>query len=393
MDICLHTNFEIGKNYIGGTERFLITISKELKSLGFNSFIVCSSMTEEIEVEGIKVIGIIPEKYKKKFKEYSFFSSAFLKNEIIGQNFNIDSLKRLSEYTNEQLINVKSDITHLNSFASATFLTPDKTYFVTNHENEKEYDGYWGDGFFEMMSNLIYKRETELHKYQKLITPSFYYSHQFSKVFDLPIQAINLGIRLEDFPINMKKNEPNQEKLSILLPSRLQTKQKGHDIALQACAILKRKGINFELICTGVKKSTEKYIPDLKKMIKEYKLEDRVKIKSFFNINEAYEECDIVISPEKYCSYGLSISESLSLGIPTILSDIPTYTEIANSFNNAYFFSSESAEDLANVILKVRSKNYKRDFIDAIKFRSKFDLRNCAKEYSKLYLQVLNNYI
>ena len=42
MKVCLHTNYSITPDYIGGTERFLITLSKELKCLGFEPFIVLS---------------------------------------------------------------------------------------------------------------------------------------------------------------------------------------------------------------------------------------------------------------------------------------------------------------------------------------------------------------
>jgi|GEM_PF-2291303 len=386
MEICFHTNFEITPNYIGGTERFLIKISKELKALGHDPFIVCSRLDEEIYIEGIKVIGCIPSKYKRPFEKYSFFSSSFLKNEIIGKQFSVDSLKRLSDYTAEQLSGIKSDVFHLNSFASASFLKPEGNYFVTNHENEREYDGYWGVGFFNMMSSLVHSRKSQLHNYKRLITPSNYYAKEFSRLFNLPVVGINLGVHLEDFEYSIRKTTQSKEsEVRILLPSRFQTKQKGHDIAIMACSILKQKNIPFKMIFSGMKKSTEKYLPDFLRLAELYNVQDCVTITSFADIRTAYENCDIVISPEKYCSYGLSISESLALGIPTILSDIPTYKEIASGYKHAFFFESESPEDLASKIIDLIPRKTERYTNDAIRFRTNYDLRNCARKYSQLY--------
>ena len=66
-------------------------------NLGHEPFIVCSRFDEEIEVEGIKVIGRIPDKYKDRIKKYETFSSIFLKNEIFDESDYLGSLKRLSD--------------------------------------------------------------------------------------------------------------------------------------------------------------------------------------------------------------------------------------------------------------------------------------------------------
>lgn len=395
MKICFHTNFSVTPNYIGGTERFLIKICKEMVNLGHEPFIVCSSFIEEIEVEGIKVIGRIPDKYKDKIKLYENFSSIFLKNEIFDETDYIGSLKRLSEYTEMQLDGIEADIYHLNSFASASFLIPSNNILVTNHENNLEYNGYWGDSFFDTFALCVRNKQTELHKYKYLFVPSQYYANFFSKEFSLNIDYIHLGIHLEDFKIQPKIDEFKKELFSdnkgviLLFPSRFQLKQKGHDIAIKAASLLKSKGIDFKIIFTGLKRSNQKYIEQFQHLIKEYNIEDRVKITTFSDIMTAYNNCDIVISTEKYCSYGLSISESLSLGIPTVLSDIPTYHEIGNGYKNAIFFKSEDYKDLADKLIKTISNSQERNVNDAIKFRRNNDIRDCAKKYSDVYFKMI----
>ncbi|MDE5421579.1 glycosyltransferase family 4 protein [Ancylomarina sp. DW003] len=390
MKICLHTNWEIIPKYIGGTERFLINLSKDLKALGHEPFIVCSSKTKETYIEGIKVLGRFIDDFSTK--EYPYFSSAFIKNEIIGEKYSIDSLKRISAYTLRQLEGIDADIYHFNSFISASFIPVKPNYVVTNHENNHEYDWYWGEGFFNFLKESVFNKETYLHEYKNLFTPSSFYASYFSQAFNINVNAINLGVPLNTFLIEPKENELKKEyafdsdEIVILLPSRFQPFQKGHDVALKACAILKNKGIKFKVIFTGVKKSSEKYRSGFDDIVFKYNLQKFVKVITFPEIQEAYRNVDIVISPERYCSFGLSISESLSLGIPTVLSDIPTYKEIATGFNHAFFFKNESPENLAEKLIEV-TNNLKRFPYEAVKFRMKYDLRECAKEYSAIYIK------
>lgn len=394
MKVCLHTNWDISPKYIGGTERFLINLCKELQTMGLEPFIVCSSKTDQIQIEGIQVIGRFLSDYNESKTIYPYFSSNFIKQEIIGKEYSLESLHRLSEYTSEQLKGIQADVFHLNSFISASFLKPMNNYVITNHENDREYDWYWGKGFFEFLKYHVVRGETNLHKFSHLFVPSTHYAKWFSVQFGLNVQSINLGVPLNEFIVSNKdvalRNEYsfNQNEVIILLPSRFQPYQKGHDIALAACAILKKKGISFKIIFTGVKNSSEKYLSDFDALVLKYNLQNNVKVVTFSDMNEAYNNVDIVISPERFCSYGLSISESLSLGIPTILSDIPTYKEIAQDSENAFFFKSESYEDLADQLISVISTNCIRKRIDALKFRINNDIRTCAKSYIKTYLDI-----
>ena len=77
MKVCLHATQKITQNYIGGTERFLIKIAKELQVLGWNPFIVCNSLTPENYVEGIKVIGKVPKPFCDKISKYKNYHSDF----------------------------------------------------------------------------------------------------------------------------------------------------------------------------------------------------------------------------------------------------------------------------------------------------------------------------
>lgn len=397
--ICLHTTHQITQNYIGGTERFLIKMAKELQLLGWTPFIVCSSAIEETYVEGIKVIGRLPNQFRRNALNYKQLNSDFLKNEVLSnEDTPYEISKKLSLYVMMQLEGIQAEIFHLNSFISVFNLDSRMTnVVVTNHENKFEMDATWGNGFFENYSQLIREKKLIFRNIKELYTPSKFYSDYFTEKLGVHVNPIKLGVHISDFRPILNKQKPIDEQLIhienhfvILLPARLNTIQKGHDIALKACKKLKEIGINFKLVITGLGKSSENDIETFRKEIRNYEVEDTVILSSYSDIMNAFRSCDVVISPERYCSYGLSISESLSLGINTVLSDIPTYREIASGYQHAYFFENENHNDLADRLLMLYRKRNIPNQLDTIRFRIENDIRDCAKSYSRVYARLLS---
>ena len=76
-----------------------------------------------------------------------------------------------------------------------------------------------------------------------------------------------------------------------------------------------------------------------------------VEVMRFKDMQQTYDWADIVISPEQFCSCGLAISESLSLGIPTILSEIPSYHEIVTGYAHASFADKSSPKRFAEQVI------------------------------------------
>jgi glycosyltransferase involved in cell wall biosynthesis len=106
-------------------------------------------------------------------------------------------------------------------------------------------------------------------------------------------------------------------------------------------------------------------------------LEENVSIRRFNNILDAYAQADVVISPERFCSYGLAVSESLSLGIPTFMAPIPTYLEIGFGYKHAIFPDKNEPEYFAQKIIEFLSE--KRNFnSDTKKFRDQNSFEKCS---------------
>lgn len=391
MRICLHTVREVSRHMIGGTERFLVELAKELRAIGHDAFILCSGMRKPFNLEGVRIHSTIPSEYREQYTQHKFANSAYIVNAVLNNLISEHSFRILSTYTDKQLSTVSYDVAHLNSFASSLFVNQINRHIVMNHENDMEYDSTFGEGFTRRMIEWVKERRTKLHNAGRLITPSQYYADYFAKHFNIPVTNVGGGISLTTFdrtPIRNRKKDRTNQTIKVLLPSRFAPNQKGHDLALQACRILTDSGFATHFQFSGIRDDYRHRLEHFYRQAQELLIADRISLTRFEQIQSAYENCDVVISPERYCSYGLAISESLSLGIPTALTDIPTYREIANGFRHAYFFEPDNPRLLASEILRANETPEAICEEEAVRFRMQHDFRDRAKAFNDIYLDI-----
>jgi glycosyltransferase involved in cell wall biosynthesis len=118
----------------------------------------------------------------------------------------------------------------------------------------------------------------------------------------------------------------------------------------------------------------------LKKRSKEYKIDSKFIV--FDSISEGYKITDIVLLPSSSESFGYSAIEGLSLGIKTLLTDIPTYREFSKNSNCAYIFGT-NADDLKDVLLSLLNENIGRRRISK-GWYSDYDLDRFGVRYLEL---------
>lgn len=389
MRICLHTIREVAPDFVGGTERLLVELAKELAYLGHEPFILSSGLRGDLLIDGVPLIQKIPDQYKKWYLKYGVANSAFLNSVVMGGSASEQGLRSLGQYVDDQLRDTDADIIHLNSFATSLYSVSARGAFITNHENEREYDSKCGEGFTRLITEIVSKGQGELKNAALLTTPSEYYAHWYSNAFKLEVSFVKAGVSLTSF--SRKRRRDAYKKINrpslyrILLPSRFDPFQKGHDIAIKAFRIVLESGIPAQFIFSGVRDDYKTRLGPFLEEARFSGIADHVVAKHFLDIHTAYNECDLVVSPERYCSYGLSISEALALGVPTVLSDIPTYKEIALGYAHAKFFTSEEPEALAKSIIEALSVD--RSLVDqeAIRFRINNDLRLMALKLHNYY--------
>lgn len=104
----------------------------------------------------------------------------------------------------------------------------------------------------------------------------------------------------------------------------------------------------FKVICTGADKQYLKYKEEIEIFCEKNNID--ILITRFNTMCDAYEIADLVVLPSQSESFGYSALESLSIGIPTILNNIPTYNEVSIGSKNYYLFNN-TVENLYSSLL------------------------------------------
>lgn len=242
----------------------------------------------------------------------------------------------------------------------------DKRRIFTIHTNPFEYKLAWGEKSYNKMLELM--RKSNNNVLTTFVAPSKYYAKMYSDLTNCKVKYIPHAIDISrlytteaEYSI-IKKYNLDKDKLNIIVPSRLEPKQKQPMLLIDACSILSSEiKQKIQIIYTGLDKQYIKFVDELKECANKNDL--NIKIIRFEKMSEVYKIADLTILPSRSESFGYSALESLSLGIPTFLNCIPTFQEIANGNERAKIFKSKEEltklieEFVANNILKRKKPN------------------------------------
>ncbi|MEM2144732.1 MAG: glycosyltransferase [Candidatus Jordarchaeaceae archaeon] len=174
---------------------------------------------------------------------------------------------------------------------------------------------------------------------------------------------------------------------------------KGYDVLLKALLILKkRKTPNFILAIVGeVFPKHEYYKKMLDDFIKKNDLEDQVLFLGYRqDVKEILSLFDLYVLPSRSEGLSMSLLEAMAACKPVIVTDVGMNSRIIKNFSNGLIVESESAESIAEGIIKVLKDE---DFaikiaINALKtIQEKYSDKQMAYEYMSLYKAVLNTQI
>ena len=380
MRIAIVNTWAISDKAIGGTERFVIDLAQVFVNSG-NEVDVYMFSGESHKKNGVNYININLFNIDGEADEYivqDYFGN-FQSNEAY-----INLAKKL-----EDKINVdKYDFIQLNSLL---FLEAwkDKKRIFTIHTNPFEYKLAWGDKSYkkmiEIMKNYRYNKNTIF------VAPSKYYANEYEELTNCKIHFIPQEKDKRRIETNrtrkeiIKKYNLDENKIKIIVPSRLEPIQKQPKMLLDACCLLEtEEKEKIEIIYTGLDKQYIKFVDGLKEQAKNNELE--IKIIRFDYMSEAYKIGDITVLPSKSESFGYSALESLSLGIFTILNDIPTFNEIIenNKFNYIY---QNNVIQLKNKLSEViNNDKYKDRVIPDKEWQERYSLEKFEKSYIDLII-------
>jgi glycosyltransferase involved in cell wall biosynthesis len=160
-------------------------------------------------------------------------------------------------------------------------------------------------------------------KYEKIIAVSHSAKDVFLETFPKYKDKVEIIYDINDFNLISKMADMENgyddkfDGIRLLTIGRL-ANQKGYDIALEACKILKDKGIKFKWYALGkgpLKSEIEKYI-------KENDLQDYFKLLGVKSNPYPYiKDADIYVQTSKFEGFGLAIAEARMLNIPVVTTE------------------------------------------------------------------------
>jgi|GEM_PF-1592510 len=168
---------------------------------------------------------------------------------------------------------------------------------------------------------------------------------------------------------------------------------KGHDLVVEAMALLKQKDVYFNLKVFG--QGAQDYIDKLKEKIEEYDLVDYIEWKGFINnIDDIYSNIDILLFPTITLeSFGMGIIEAGVRGVPCLATQAGGLAEIIDHNYNGWLFYKKDVSDLVSKIEATMKKNC--DLTDIIKnnynrISAKFDIKKQASQLKSIIFDLHN---
>lgn len=142
---------------------------------------------------------------------------------------------------------------------------------------------------------------------------------------------------------------------------------KNHKVLFEAIRILKNKGIDILVLCSGGTEDYRNpdYFPSLLKFIKDNELQKNIKILGFIDRKDQLalmQECAAIIQPSLFEGWSTSVEEAKALNKFMIVSDLNVHKEQVS--HNVLFFDRYSEEDLADKMKLVMNGEIKSENFD-----------------------------
>lgn len=375
MKIAIVNPWSISYKSIGGTERFVIDLAESLTNLGNEVDVYMFSGENHVE-KGVNYININLFNMEGDADEY-IIQNAF------GEFETEESYINLAEKL-EKIDMTKYDCLHLNSLL---FLHAwkEKRRVFTIHTNPFEYELAWGkNSYYKMLEIMATYKNDELTTF---VAPSEFYAKQYEDLTGCKVKFIPHSIDSNRLFTDLgrekieEKYNLSQKKTRIIVPSRLEPIQKQPMLLIDALSLLESDiKEKLEIIFTGLDKQYIKFVDELKEKSEKNNLD--IKILRFDEMAEVYKIADFTVLPSRSESFGYSALESLSLGIPTILNDIPTFKEIGENSINCVFFDNTFL-DLKEKIERMIKKTMKR-VVQSENWNKQYSPKTFANNYMKL---------
>lgn len=134
---------------------------------------------------------------------------------------------------------------------------------------------------------------------------------------------------------------------------------------------------------------------ELKALIKNYCLEDRIELKGFIkNVSEALITFDLILYTSDFEGLPLSLLEAMSYGIPVVASNVGGIKEVIEPFNCGYVYEKYDIQMAVSHIKKIiDDKSIREEFSknarDAVE--NHFTIQNFTTKFDNFYSNLIKN--
>lgn len=198
------------------------------------------------------------------------------------------------------------------------------------------------------------------------------YSEKSKIIYD-----INDGDFIKRMAEEGSSYEDNYKGLRILTVGRL-SHQKGYDIALEACKILRDKGIEFRWYSLGIGPLKD----EIEQYIKDNNLEENFKLLGVkANPYPYIKECDIYVQTSKFEGFGLAIAEARMLNRPVVTTRFDAvYNQMIDRKNGLVV--DMNSKGIANGILElINDKELTSEIIKYLETEKKGNIEELERFY------------
>ena len=239
--------------------------------------------------------------------------------------------------------------------------------------------------------NVSYKLEDEdrafqerfYEKYNKIVAVSDSAKNIFLETFPKYTDKLEIIYDINDADFIKKMSEKGQSYndnytgLRILTIGRLDN-QKGYDMALEACKILKEKGIEFKWYSLGIgplKDEIEKYIED-NNLKNHFKL---LGVKA--NPYPFIKDCDIYVQTSRFEGFGIAIAEARMLNKPVVTTRFDAVYNQMKDRKNGLVVDMNSQGIVNGILEVINNKELTNEIISYLKTEKKGNTEELEKFY------------
>lgn len=191
-----------------------------------------------------------------------------------------------------------------------------------------------------------------------------------ARQYHFPTQVIYNPLTLVPGPPSTGKSK------KFLAVGRFAHLHKGFDLLIEAFRIFatQNKEWTLDIVGEGVEE------PIYKKLIKDYKLENRITIHPFtHNIQQYYSEAQVYVLSSRWEGMPLVLMEAMSHGLPVVASDLPVCKEILGNFG--LYFENGDVEDMARQMEQATLCDWSSKSEEALSIAKSYHIENIISQW------------